>query len=108
MWIFANSKDERILTGIIADGITSGLMKKGISIVDRENSALVEAEHQFQMSGSVSDNDFVSIGHAAGANTLVTVAVTGTSSLRRLQLRVLDIGRRTNLYQSDASDNWKL
>ncbi|MDR2700793.1 MAG: hypothetical protein LBB72_00010 [Spirochaetaceae bacterium] len=108
IWIFNNTKEEKTLSSSMADGITSGLLKKGVIIVDRENSRLLEAEHMFQASGIVSDNDFVSIGKAAGADTLVTVAVTGTSSLRRLQIRVLDIEKRTNRYQSDASDNWKL
>ena len=108
LWIFNNSKEEMSLADSVADGITSGLMRKGVTVVDRENSALVEAEQMFQMSGSVSDSDFTSIANAAGANTLVTVAISGISSLRRLQLRVLDIEKRTNLYQSDVSDNWKL
>jgi TolB-like protein len=108
IWIFNNTKEEIILSSSMADGITSGLLKKGVIIVDRENSKLLEAEHMFQASGIVSDNDFVSIGKAAGADTLLTVAVTGISSLRRLQIRVLDIEKRTNRYQSDISDNWKL
>jgi TolB-like protein len=108
LWVVNNSKEEIILADTIADGIISGLIRKGTTVVDRENSALVEAEQLFQMSGSVSDNDFVSIGNAVGANTLAIVAVSGVGSLRRLQLRVLDIETRTSLYQSGASDNWKL
>jgi hypothetical protein len=108
LWVFNDSKEEIVLARTIADGITSGLMRRGATVVDRESADLVEAEQSFQMSGSVSDNDFVSIGNAVGANTLVIVAVSGVSSMRRLQLRVLDIETRTSLYQSDASDNWKL
>jgi hypothetical protein len=108
LWVFNNAREEKNLSSSMTDGITAGLLKKGVTIVDRDNSELVEAEHMFQASGIVSDSDFVSIGKAAGADTLVTVAVTGTSSLRRLQVRVLDIEKRTNRYQSDASDKWKL
>jgi len=108
LWIINNSGEEKALADSVTDGITSGLVKKGVTVVDRDNSNLVEAEHAFQMSGNVGDNDFVSIGRAAGANTLVTVAITGISSSRRLQIRVVDIGKRTNLLQSDAGDNWKL
>jgi tetratricopeptide (TPR) repeat protein len=108
LWIVNNSRDEKILADSVVDGITSGLVKKGTIVVDRENSSLIEAEHDFQMSGFVSDNDFVSIGNAAGANTLVIITITGAASMRRLQIRVLDIGRRVNLFQSDAGDNWKL
>jgi hypothetical protein len=108
VWVFNNSKDEKDLASIITDEIIAGLMKNGIIVVDRENSKLIQAEQKFQMSGYVSDDDFVSIGNSAGANTLAVVAITGVSSLRRLQLRVLNIEKRTNILQSDASDSWKL
>jgi TolB-like protein len=108
VWVFNNSKEEKNLASTVTDDIVAGLMKNGIVIVDRKSSRLIEAEQNFQMSGYVSDDDFVSIGNAVGANTLVIVAVTGVSSLRRLQLRVVDIETRTNILQSDSSDNWKL
>ena len=108
LWIFNNSKDDKALADIVVDGLVSGLLKKGLTIVDRENSRLMEAEQKFQMSGSVSDNDFVSIGNAAGANMLTTVVVSGTSSMRRLQIRILDIEKRTNIFQTDASARWNL
>jgi hypothetical protein len=108
LWIINNSTSEKSLADSIVDGIISGLVKNGVTVVDRENSKLVEAEQKFQMSGSVSDADFVGIANAAGANLLAVVSVAGTSSLRRLQVRVLDIEKRTYLLQSDAGDKWKL
>jgi TolB-like protein len=108
VWVFNNSKEEKDLASTVTDDIIAGLMKNGTVIVDRRSSRLIEAEQKFQMSGYVSDDDFVSIGNAAGANTLAIVAITGVSSLRRLQLRVVDIEKRTNIMQSDSSDNWKL
>ena len=108
LWIFNNSKDERALSEIVVDGMVSGLLKKGVVIVDRENSKLMDAEQKFQSSGNVSDSDFVSIGNAAGANMLATVVITGTSSNRRLQIRILDIEKRTNIFQTDASSKWNL
>jgi hypothetical protein len=108
VWVFTNSKEEKALAGTVADEIIVGLMKKGIIVVDRKSSRLIEAEQKFQMSGYVSDDDFVSIGNAEGANTLAIVAITGVSSMRRLQVRVLNIEKRTNIFQSDTSDNWKL
>lgn len=108
LWVINNSKEEIILANTLVDGITSSLVRRGTIVVDRDNANLVEAEQSFQMSGRVSDDDFVSIGNAAGANTLVIVSISGVSSLRRAQLRVLDLESRTSLYQSDVSDNWKL
>jgi TolB-like protein len=108
VWVFNNSKEEKVLASTVTDEIIAGLMKNGVVIVDRRSSRLIEAEQRFQMSGYVSDDDFVSIGNAEGANTLAIVAITGVSSLRRLQLRVVDIEKRTNILQSDSSDSWKL
>jgi hypothetical protein len=108
VWVFNNSKEEKDLASTIVDEITAGLIKKGVVVVDRKSNRLIQAEQNFQMSGYVSDDDFVSIGNAEGANTLAIVAITGVSSLRRLQLRVVDIEKRTNILQSDSSDNWKL
>jgi tetratricopeptide (TPR) repeat protein len=108
VWVFNSSKEEKALASTVTDEIKSNLMRNGIIVVDRESARLIQAEQNFQMSGYVSDDEFVSIGNAAGANTLIIVAITGISSLRRLQLRVLDIEKRTNLLQSDAGDNWKL
>jgi hypothetical protein len=108
VWVFNNSKEEKDLASTVIDEITAGLLKNGVVVVDRKSNRLIQAEQNFQMSGYVSDDDFVSIGNAAGANTLIIVAITGVSSLRRLQLRVVDIEKRTNILQSDSSDNWKL
>jgi hypothetical protein len=60
------------------------------------------------MSGFVGDNDFVSIGNLAGANTIVIINITGTGDMRRLQLRVLDIERGIQTLHSDTSDVWKI
>jgi hypothetical protein len=68
----------------------------------------MEAEHNIQMSGIVSDNDFISVGNAAGANTIVVIGITGTGALRRLSVRVLDIERRIPIFQSDTGEKWEI
>jgi hypothetical protein len=68
----------------------------------------MDAEQNFQMSGYVKDEDFVSIGNAVGANVIVSIDITGTGSMRRLQVRVLDLEKRIPIFQSDTSDGWKL
>jgi hypothetical protein len=106
--VMNNSRIETGLASTMVDGITFGLRDQGITIVDRNNTALVEAEKRYQMSGEVSDDDFVGIGHEAGVNTFVLVAITGTSSTRRLQVRMLDVATNEVLYQTPASDNMNL
>ena len=108
VWVLNNEKTEKNTASSVADNISSTLIKNGITVVDRENTGIIEMEQQFQMSGYVSDSDFVSIGNAAGANILVVITVPGTGATRRLQLRVVDIERRIPLLQSDTGENWNL
>jgi hypothetical protein len=107
VWIYNNSGGNTIAAAVV-DNITSEFIRKGIKVVDRQNAALVEAEEKFNMSGNVSDNDFLSIGNAVGANTIVVIGVIGAGSNRRLQVRVLDIEKRVPLMQSDTSDKWQI
>jgi len=107
VWIYNNAAANQ-LTAAVVDNITSGFIRKGIRVVDRQNAALIEAEQKFQMSGSVSDNDFLSIANAAGANTIVVIGISGSGATRRLQVRVLDIEKRTAIMQSDTGEKWQL
>jgi hypothetical protein len=107
IWIYNNSSGNTMAEAVV-DNITAGFIRKGIGLVDRDNLDLIEAEQNFHLSGLVSDSDFVSIGNAAGANTIVIISVTGTGDMRRLQLRVLDIEKGIPILQSDTSDAWKL
>jgi tetratricopeptide (TPR) repeat protein len=107
VWIYNNSYTTSMAVAVV-DDITSDFIKKGIGLVDRQNAALIEAEQRFQMSGAVNDNDFVSIGNIAGANTIVTMGITGTGAMRRLQVRVLDVEKGVPLMQSDTGENWQI
>ncbi|MDR0486816.1 MAG: hypothetical protein LBG91_01080, partial [Treponema sp.] len=70
--------------------------------------ALLQAEQKFQTGGNVSDQEILSIGKAAGANTLVTVSVVQQGNNQRLQIRVLDIERGVPLMQSGSGKEWQL
>jgi len=107
VWIYNNSTNNS-MAAAIADNLTSDFIRKGIKVVDRQNAALIEAEQKFNMSGYVSDNDFISIGNAVGANTIVVIGISGAGSTRRLQVRVLDIEKRVPLMQSDTNEKWKI
>jgi hypothetical protein len=92
----------------VIDNLTASFIRGGITVIDRQSIDLILSEQKFQMSGNVSDNDFVSIGKLAGANTLVIINITGTGTARRLQVRVLDIERGIPTLQSDTSESWRL
>ena len=103
-----NSQNEKETAEIIINGIIDGLVKKNITVVDRNNRALVEMERSYQYSGNVSDDEMVSLGHEAGVNAFVLVAITGSGGLRRLSVQMLDVERNTILYQSPQTDEMNL
>jgi len=103
-----NSQNERELAETIINGIIEGFVSKNITVIDRNNRALVEMERDYQLSGNVSDDEMVRIGHEAGINAFVLVAITGSGSSRRLSVRMLDVERGTILYQSPQTDEMNL
>jgi hypothetical protein len=107
VWIYNDSANNS-MTAAVVDNLTSEFIRKGIKVVDRQNTALIEAEQKFNTSGYVSDNDFISIGNAVGANTIVVIGISGAGSTRRLQVRVLDIEKSVPIMQSDTSEKWKI
>jgi len=103
-----NSQNNTDLAEMVTNGILEGLLSKNITIVDRSNRTLMEMERIYQLSGNVSDEDIIRIGHEAGVNTFILVSVTGTSATRRLSVQVLDVERSTIIYQSPQSNEMNL
>jgi hypothetical protein len=66
------------------------LDKNKFTIVDRSELDRIRREQNFQLSGDVDDYQIVSIGKFAGAGLVITGSITGSGSMRRLRLRVLD------------------
>jgi hypothetical protein len=108
VWIINNSAAENVLINNVIDNMAAAFLKNGITIVDRQNTALVQAEQRFQMSGHVNDDDIVGIGNMAGVNRVIILSVIGSGPLRRLQVRVLDVQRGILLMQSDTDEKWSL
>jgi len=107
VWLYNNSPGNTMVEAVV-DNLTADFIRKGIGIVDRQNTALVEAEQTRQLSGAVSDAEIVRIGNAAGAKTIVIIGITGSGAMRRLQVRVLDIERGVPIMQSDTDERWQL
>jgi len=103
-----NSRNERDLVEVVINGITDGFLSRNITVVDRRSRALIEMERNYQLSGNVSDDEMVSIGHEAGVNAFILVTITGSGAERRLSVRMLDVERNTILYQSPQSDEMNL
>jgi len=61
------------------------------TVVDRSNIDAVLTEQNFQMSGYVDDDAFVSIGKFIGATVVVTGSISGTGSQKRLVIKAIDV-----------------
>jgi hypothetical protein len=107
--VLNNSRNERDIAETVATGIIYGLQSKNITIVERgRNQALTAAERDYQLTGNVSDDDIVRIGHEAGVSVFVLVSIVGSGAARHLSLRMLDVEQNTIIYQSPPTDEMNL
>jgi hypothetical protein len=87
--VYVTSNDEDV-TEFIAGELEFIMVEEGMTLIDRSQLDKIRKEQNLQMSGEVDDDHAVSIGKIAGASVIITGAVTGSGSLRRLRLRALD------------------
>jgi len=64
---------------------------RNYTVVERNNIEAVLTEQNFQMSGFVDDDAFVSIGKFIGATVVVTGEISGTGSQKRLVIKAIDV-----------------
>jgi hypothetical protein len=84
--------------------ITDSLIATGrITVLDRQNLRVIEAEKRYQSSGEVSDDGYVSIGKMLGVETIVTLSITGSGSRRKLTIRSMSVETGKVLY-SDSTE----
>jgi curli biogenesis system outer membrane secretion channel CsgG len=61
------------------------------TVVDRNDIEKVLTEQNFQMSGYVDDDAYVSIGKFIGATVVVTGSITGTGSQKRMVVKAIEV-----------------
>jgi hypothetical protein len=86
--VYVTARDSEV-SEFIAGELEFIMVDKGYTLIDRSELDRIRKEQALQMSGEVDDNLAVSIGKIAGANVIITGAVTGSGDLRRLRLRAL-------------------
>jgi hypothetical protein len=86
--VYVSAQDEEI-SEFIAGELEFIMVGQGFTLIDRSQLDSIRREQSLQFSGEVDDEQAVSIGKIAGANVIITGAVTGSGSLRRLRLRAL-------------------
>jgi 2-phosphoglycerate kinase len=87
--VYVTAPDPEIAE-FIASELEFIMVEQGLTLIDRSQLDTIRQEQNFQLSDEVDDRQAVSIGKIAGANVILTGAVTGTGQIRRLRLRALD------------------
>jgi hypothetical protein len=87
--VYVTSNEEDV-TEFIANELEFIMVEQGMTLIDRSQLDKIRKEQNLQISGEVDDDQAVSIGKIAGASIIITGAVTGSGTLRRLRLRALD------------------
>jgi len=85
------SAEEKDYSDFITGELEVILLDAGFIVVDRRQLDFIRQEQNIQLSGDVDDNEIISIGRFSGANTVITGAINGSGSTRRLRLRLLDV-----------------
>jgi hypothetical protein len=86
--VYVTARDAEV-SEFIAGELEFIMVSRGFTLIDRSELDRIRKEQAFQFSGEVDDSQAVSIGKIAGADVIITGAVTGTGDLRRLRLRAL-------------------
>jgi hypothetical protein len=89
------SKSEKELVDVVIREITDALVAmkdtKKITVLERTNLDVIKAEQQYQASGDVSDDSYVSMGQMLGVETIVTFSITGSQNQRKLTVKSLSV-----------------
>ncbi|MDR0375910.1 MAG: CsgG/HfaB family protein [Treponema sp.] len=93
------STSEIDMVDVVIREITETVIAAGtITVLDRQNLSVIEAEKQYQASGEVSDDTYVSIGKMLGVETIVTFSITGQGGQRKLTIRSVSVETGKVLY----------
>jgi TolB-like protein len=86
------SNAERSLADYVIEQLTTEIVNaRKLTVIERQNIELIRAEQAFQMSGEVSDDSAIGIGHLLGVEVVITCSIVGSNNLRRLIVRVLNV-----------------
>ncbi|MDR2792297.1 MAG: CsgG/HfaB family protein [Treponema sp.] len=96
------SSAEKSMVDVVIREITGALVAMNIRVLERENLDAVKAEQQYQASGEVSDDSYVSIGHMLGVETIVTFSITGSGYQRKLTVRCVSVKTGEVLYNESV------
>lgn len=97
-----SGSDKDLVDTVIRETTNSLVATGNITVLDRDNLNLINAEQQYQLSGEVSDDSMVGIGKMLGVDTIVTFSITGTGHQRKLTVKSLRVETGQVLYNEST------
>jgi TolB-like protein len=86
------SSPSQRLSNYVIDELTGALVNTGkLTLVDRQNLALIQQEMNFQMSGEVSDASAQAIGQKLGAQTIISGSVEDMKTYYRVRFKAIEV-----------------
>ncbi|GBU22586.1 hypothetical protein R80B4_02496 [Fibrobacteres bacterium R8-0-B4] len=79
------------LSALAAGKLELLLVSNGYTVVDRSELDRIRDEQKFQLSGAVDDSQIVSIGKFAGADVIITGAISESGGVKTLRLRAISV-----------------
>jgi TolB-like protein len=86
-----SSADKALAENVVDDVELNLVDSRRFIIVDRRRIDDIRREQNFQLSGDVSDDSAVSIGHMIGANVVIVGNITTITSRGRITIRALNV-----------------
>ena len=84
------------LSDFIMEELTGALIDRGIEVADRQNLGYLEREFNFQMSGSVSDQDVKRVGQFLAANMVITGQLLNLGNTYRYRANATHLEQATH------------
>jgi TolB-like protein len=90
-FVSVQSPAENLSNYIIDTAVMHLVNKDRFTVIERSELAALEKEQLYQMSGEVSDETAVSIGHQLGVRVITTGAIMETGNRYSLRLKAIDV-----------------
>jgi TolB-like protein len=90
--VFNFNASQPELSNYVIDELTARIVNNAaLTVVDRQNLALLQKELNFQLSGEVSDETAVSVGKKLGAQSIISGSISPLGDIYRLHIRAIEV-----------------
>jgi TolB-like protein len=101
MFVKTSYERDNLIDDVVDEMTKIIVADNSFNVIDRTHQALINAEQTFQYSGYVSDDSMVEVGRQLGVQYMVLCSISGEKSLRRLNIKVLNVETAQITIQDD-------